>query len=56
MKLLYLLLILLALIAFVKMSFYLGFMALGVFIGIFLYNFLQKKFQERQKINKLTQN
>ncbi len=50
MKLLYLLLVLLALISFVKMSFYLGFMALGVMLGIFLYSKLDKKLKERHEL------
>ncbi len=49
MKLLYLMLVILALIAFVKMSLYLGFLTVGILLGIFLYKNLSKKLSERRE-------
>ncbi len=48
MKLLYIFLVLLALISFVKMSFYLGFLAIGIMIGMFAYGFISKKLKQRK--------
>ncbi len=49
MKLLYFMLVILALIAFVKMSLYLGFLVVGILLGIFLYINLSKKLSERKE-------
>ncbi|NPA51536.1 MAG: hypothetical protein GXO22_01435 [Aquificae bacterium] len=51
MKILYILLILLALVSFIKMSLYLGFMALGIMIGIFLYSYFSKKVNSVRQIH-----
>jgi len=49
MKLLYLMLVILSLIAFVKMSLYLGFLTVGILIGILLYTNLSKKLSQRKE-------
>ncbi len=49
MKLLYVLLAVLLLVSFIKMSLYLGFLTLGIMLGLFLYGYFSKKIEKRKR-------